>query len=199
MPVSYRLPARLVGSGLLCAFIAAAVYGKVLEAQRNRPYGRFTESQILERAHAVSSALITRNGILHADVHRSARQHRDGKYYPLWFVDYTNEENDSILRLGFDGETGALDFAGVFPPKAASPLVRFARPGTLDAASTVLKLSRDWVYTLGLAPKMGPWEVTHNPQQRGNLWRVAWQCRDHTLDFSFERITGRLIMAQMHA
>ncbi|GEM_PF-6511008 len=197
MPVSNRLPTRLVGLGLLCAFCAVTVYGKVRDAERVRPHGRFNELQIMERADAVYSTLMNPAEGLQTTTRRLEREFRDGSLHPFWYIDYSDAAGNSVLRLGFDGETGHLHFAGLHAEKNSVSLAHFARPGHLTSAAKVLKLSRDWVYAMNLAPKMGPWNVISLPKQIGTTWYVRWQCRDHTLHFSFDQKTGHLIMAQV--
>jgi hypothetical protein len=197
VPVSNRLPARLVGLSLLCVFCSVSIYGRLLEAQRNRPFGLFNERQITEQADAVRSALMTSTEEVATTVKRLGREFRDGSVHPFWYVDYSNRNGDSVLRLGFDAETGNLHFAELCPGTKTASLSQFARPGRLASADKVLKLSRDWVYALKLAPKMGPWNVTCPPKQKKAIWRVVWQCRDHTLNFSFDKKTGRLLLAQV--
>jgi hypothetical protein len=197
VPVSNRLPGRLVGLGLLCAFCAVGILGKVRVAERSRPYGRFNELQIIQHADAVRSTLMTSAEGIQTTVKRLLRENRDGSQHPFWYIDYSNTAGNSVLRLGFDGETGDVHFAGLCPDAKTASLSQFARPGHLTSEKTVLKLSRDWVYALNLAPKMGPWNVIEQPSQRGNVWRVVWQCHDRTLNFSFDKKSGRLILAQM--
>ena len=194
---SYRLPARLVGLGLLLAFLAVFVYGRTLEAQRTRPFGHFNEPQILERASAISSTLLTNSGTLCISTRHYLGKKRDGTLHPFWVVKYSNDPSDTLLLLEFDGETGDLLFLCFCPAIGSSYPTQSARLSGLVTKAAILKLSRDWVYTLGLAPKMAPWQVTHNALRYGSMWLIIWKCRDHLLHFTFDHKTGRLMMAQL--
>lgn len=196
MPARHRLPVRLASVTFLLVFLVAAIYGKCLEAQRLRPHGRFNEPQILERGNSIGSAILSHVGHLQVHANRTAHQNQDGSVHPAWFLDYISDDGESVLRLGFDGETGDLHFATVCQTQKFQDYSRFARPGALSPEAA-MRVSRDWVHTLGLAPKIGPWEVMHNPHAKGRIWQIVWRSPRHTLHFSLDRFTGRLVMAQL--
>jgi hypothetical protein len=190
---SRRLLCVLVGV-LIAAFCVLIHVRRqqMLEEEQSRPFGRFTEAQIVRRTEPLFHLLVP-DRTCWMVVTTSTGNRPDGSVEHYWSVDCLQEHSPSAANLAYfqwDADTGDLVSATCSSPDEVA-----ADDRSQIGAEQVRESSWHWLRALGLARGRSRWECDRAPRLGQNAWSLHWHSREKNVTIHLDAASGSFLAA----
>jgi hypothetical protein len=151
------------------------------QAEQTRPYGRFTEQQILDRTLFLTSELFPDVPIVHVDPDRTEHLCRR-----FWDVSCQDNTGRDVALFVWEADTGALYSYRAFRP---TRMPRFEARNRSEAVA----LAYDCLPVMTQTPITSPWRLAGAPAHTAHLWRVYWKQDGRKVTVVLDRRSGQML------
>ena len=147
------------------AFVCITGRAHQVQNATNRPYGRYSAAQVLQRAVPIFAAIDgrTRDGIL------TATRTDDSAHVRAWEVVCKDKSGHEIAHATWDAASGELGWVGhvcAEPDDSRMPVMR---------RSQAVAIAKGWLRDLRLAGLSREWRVEGEPRLTRNVWSIRWR------------------------
>jgi hypothetical protein len=191
-----RFVLRLTGGLLACA-LACVVYlrHRQIQVELEKPFGRFTQQQILERTLPLCQTILgpTHSLLLSTEQYQAGTANGTPRLW--WRLQCTDSAGRMLAVFAWDARTGELASVTSHVKVAASPGKRTEEPARAQAAW----LSYRWLHRLGIAGEESRWRLTQEPERSARhsaVWYTCWRSADHQTVVQVDVGSGALVSAQ---
>lgn len=161
------------------------------QSQRRKPFGRYTEHDVMQMATPVVRAILPdRNDLYLAAEHGWIRT-VNGRPQRIWRVDCTDSQGHDLIHLVRNADNGRIYRVSYSPITAPSPF----RPVLLSSQDAV-SMAQRWMRTLGSGES---WELEGVPEHRtGHIyWHVTLDRHGWRAHVSLDAAAGTLYSADL--
>jgi len=155
-----------------------------------RPYGSFTESQIIAKSQPLFSALLPSQYTLSLVAERQGDGWREGSVHRIWNVQCFDLQNTRIASILFDADTGRAQQVSARLP-LNTPRISMAR--SISSTSAVATAS-EWIAKLGYP---GHWRLSEQPTASDQTWHVKLGTSGQTALLIIDKHSSALIYASI--
>jgi hypothetical protein len=200
-----RRVALCLTGGLLACALLAYVYlrHRQIRAQQEKPFGDYTEQQMIERTIPFCQTLLGQTDDLRLEAERGQSTTPDRKPRLWWSLQCTNTRAEVLAVFLWDAKTGELvKVSHLTTARAARDPVLAPRPPTRTQEQTKGRaafLSYRWLHRLGMAKEGSRWRLVQEPERCAKgmaVWYTRWRSSDHEASVQVDVGSSELVSAQ---
>jgi len=155
--------------------------------RQERPYGRYTAAQILDRVAPLCRSVVPEAD----DLELSARQDLpDQARRHLWSLDGRDRLGRDILHLDWDADTGQAYIVSHWLAPASHDHMK------LLSDQEAIEAAWGWLRALGIARNASYWRLARRPQRGECVCSIRWQAADRAAIIKVDEVSGALIEAR---
>ena len=181
---------------VICFYLLALRQANHVQSQEQRPFGRYTEHDVIQMAMPIIQAILPGRDDLYLAAEHGQVMGADNQPQRIWSVDCTDNEGNGLIHIGRDADNGRIYWISYSP----TTMPAASRAVALSSQQAVVEAQR-WLRTLGYnetwAQGGGLEHRTPSASLVNAYWHVSLESPGWCAHVSLDASTGVLFYADL--